>query len=840
MARPESAWSRIASTHSIPRYRQNSYLESDDDTVRGSEVEDHTGFHQIPVIPVHSSNRPSPCEPLNPAPLSRSYVPPLSTDYGDVLVDSTPISRFFNGERAERRERESVNDGVVDFNGVGPTERIQFEGLVAANTDDVTVEARSLLNQWMNSPGLGVTDDLTDGILGSGSAAPDLIQRLGRAQARHQARDAINDVAGRRTKITDEVLAPWTERNDDRHDLARERREVMTMQRRSEMMRKIDDKRAKAAEERVRRDAEQEKTRREIERVRIQKDMAERIRKETMDRTTRRVEEHIAVDERRKVAASQRAKDRAEHEEEVRRVVDLKFSQIEAKGKTEREKDEKRKAAREQRAAKADEMFTLQKLKSLKRHFSGWKDLCLCGQYEMAKLQVVWRWRRINESLSRWKAAVRHRVSKREAERVERELKRQQQLIMRAVKHDRLTALNKALLAWQIGSKLSREETETARRHAERAKKMQQLLSKMQNDHNSLDPDDQMASNNVEAPSLSHFTSSHDTAESGIPSLPVAAKQHGYSTTTPSQPVSGRSSPSRMSYSSSRKSQAVRTAKDLQLLAQMEQREVERKHRREALEDLKRQREAEVKQKQMEDEKRKQDAVLEEKRRAVEQKREEKRLAQLAEEQKAAAKVKMASLLAQASRHHSMALLKYRGIFPWKKFIANLQVLKEQADTFTTIQALRLPFKMWLFALEARRRQREDAATRFRDTTLLKLVMQEWKSSVASQQDLLVHAQAMSSKGLLQQFFVCWKEELVAKQNERQRIDEEMQTKADAFVKQCLPRRYFGEWRQGVVKSKEKKWRQYRRTVLLDRAKELLIHSKLSNTSSDAMDVYIP
>ncbi|TPX42017.1 hypothetical protein SeMB42_g05307, partial [Synchytrium endobioticum] len=496
--------------HPRPLYRSSSYLDSDDDTLHeaASIISDsssgpsrtradwtqllNTGTHRAPPI----------AGPLAPGPRPRPYadppaVPPPCLGPSHVHADITvldhplPPSRFFSAERAEQRQQQGIRDGLIDLHGIGPTERIKFEALIAANTDDVTIEARSLLQQWMDNPGIGAPDDVMDDGLSmpdpSGSAAADLMQRLNRAQARHQARDVVHDAAGRRRKSTDvDVIQPNAEcsQDENRHSLARERREVLAMQRRAETMRRIEEKRVKAAAERAKRDAEQERARIDLERVRFQRDMAERTRKEAMDRSGKVLEAHIAVDERRKVAAEQRANEKAEHEAGLRRIVDQEFAQMEARKRLELARDGQLAAEREQRAARADELFTLQKMKCLKRHLAAWRDASRRGHDEISRMQVIWTWRRRNASWCMWRQTMARRVARREAERVERELQRAQQRMARAARHDRTATLSKALLALQIGSALARDERETARKHAERARKMQLLLAKMQAQRN--------------------------------------------------------------------------------------------------------------------------------------------------------------------------------------------------------------------------------------------------------------------------------------------------------------------------------------------------------------------
>ena len=82
--------------------------------------------------------------------------------------------------------------------------------------------------------------------------------------------------------------------------------------------------------------------------------------------------------------------------------------------------------------------------------------------------------------------------------------------------------------------------------------------------------------------------------------------------------------------------------------------------------------------------------------------------------------------IAKACSHYSIAQLKWRGLLPWKRFVADVKVRYRKADQMREMVLTKKAWTRWLDRTLKRQRERESVALSHYETVLLRSVLAAW------------------------------------------------------------------------------------------------------------------
>ncbi|KAJ3178733.1 hypothetical protein HK101_010105 [Irineochytrium annulatum] len=604
-------------------------------------------------------------------------------------------------------------------------ERLRVESMIAEGSDEVLMEARSLLRRWVeDNDGCGVVDgdECIEGI--AGGIEDDVSARVGvglfdlegkgrmaDGDGRKRVRGIVVD-AVRRSVVGDavsaasdvamngggrmfEVVRDPKAVMDARQRAARERRDCVERQRREELERKVAERAAKMAEERRAKEVDMQRMRGEVEnRWRADKAMKDARREigEMVGERKARI-----VDECLKMAEGVRM-------ELIDEACAIKSADLR------RKEDEVKERKRAIVIAKVNELYTIKSLKRIRAYFTAWQTLVHSERQKLTSFRVVSNWRALNRGWIRWVIKRKQHEGRRHAEQVAHAIKKDNEHLLRAARYHRATTLSKCVVAWSAWAKLQRDTRLIRRQHEDRAKKMREFLETIERvaerKENELaarvDAIGKEVGEVVEGESKGNGKKAtfKDVLEGVVPeevdvaAVSAAPAAEGPTSIAPAVfvPVSrGTDSetgiqPKKVTIKEPSKPsrKPIRSSRDQELIHQMEKRNAERLERKTALEQKRKEKQEAIEAEKIEQERLKAEAEVAERRRYLEQKMEEQRLAKERwKEERAATSV--ADAIARLGALKS-ALVEWREEtkLAIRDRLAKERVLEKKADGFAS------------------------------------------------------------------------------------------------------------------------------------------------------------
>ncbi|KAJ3185005.1 hypothetical protein HDU87_002571 [Geranomyces variabilis] len=806
---------------------------------------------------VHLDDSPPPSPPRRLCIRRPSLATTTSTTTAEWSDEPHDQSNYFSADRHHARVSAQAwaapgnNSGKEAWNA---TEALVFENIVAESTDEVMIEARALLTNWMsNVETNGAGDDASGPIRGHLHEDDDLENRLCAATQRGQVKEIVEDAlqfgAGKTAYLA--VRPPSTDAaattTKARHALAQERRENARRARADEVERRIALKQAKALEGLQKKKEIRARNPAALDPNAWKMDVAVRAARAAIDEElARKREAQISVrqkevqkltdsvvdEEYSRIRSSSRAGNRVRPTPSACATpipptidedpapapagpteVDIKFlAAVEDEARRAKERREEATRVKLEKAhARAEALYSIARLKTLKAHVSAWHKR-VCDQKDvMEELQVASRWRLLNRAMQVWADARRRRESHRAAAEVARQLKHAQETALRAVRFHRATLLSKAFVGWTAWTRIEQETRRTRIQHEERAARMKEVLSRLTKKQELIEHVNEKRVQGI----LVEATDARNPTVEG----PQNHVQPTEQTTAPPTAVSTddkdpETAPTAVEPEQpkvERKARGpLRTARDQQLITEMEKRQQERQERRAALQAAREQHQKELA-----------EAKAREEAEAIQRQHDEK--IRLRNERKAleaahqAARAAAQALAAKIDTFRAKWIL--HGVLgAWIEF---RRVEERRAEAFWTAKWGRA----WGAAWRARCEAREDVAIMHWTTAARIKFWTIWQTARRRSTSRKIRAEEHCVK-LARRFWLAkWRAAYVQVSTRRIAKEAASCARADVLAQRLVPKRYFRDWRAYVLAEKERKWREYRKQVLRDRVKEILHNS---------------
>ncbi|KNC99598.1 uncharacterized protein SPPG_09237 [Spizellomyces punctatus DAOM BR117] len=738
------------------------------------------------------------------------------------------------------------------------------------NEDDVMIEARALLTQWVSNPAPPEpSDDASNRIklnLNLG-AFMSLEEKLCGASDRKAVREVVEEVVGygdiRGSALYSRThqgsISPYSRHSETqtRHALARERREQHHKHRIQALERQIESKQQKLLSSLRQKHVERARPKHsKIDQWKM--DIALRAARAALDEDMgrkrsdkpygprnedfERARELVVDEEYAKMRTTADVPTISDVETGKVKVEKTDLNDSEAQLKTESQKeDEKRRneiieRKLAQSRARADELFSVRRLKALKVHFSSWCALVTTYRKQVQQFQVITTWRHLNRSFATWRKLKQSCIAKREAQALQEALQKSHENQLKAVRFQRSTILSKVVLAWLGWTRLQREAKRLRRQHEERAKRMKEALERLERRQRveaeieerrvgkvlerldastsgeSLSNDDSKDMNAIIDGEDVNKGPATNVEEPKAPTpAPTEENKVACASTlndSPKQSTIRRKAPS------PQKPRRIRTAQDQKWIAEMEKRDAERRDRRQQLEQRRKERQEALEAKK----------AAEAEAKAL-QEAEERRI--LIESRKAAEKA-LAEQLAEQRRVNALACtfsrkrLLRKGLKCLKTFVGAVRRNEEASLGFW----VRCLFKGWIQRFRERWEEREIMASKLWDQRAVKSGWDRWKEAYQTHKCHTSDACKHHKHHVILSTFQTWRRKALTTSQTREAHERALNAKADQLMKRILPRRCLRLWKEFVAEQKEQRWREFRKQVLRERVKEILHHSR--------------
>ncbi|KAJ3242473.1 hypothetical protein HDU81_003180 [Chytriomyces hyalinus] len=720
---------------------------------------------------------------------------------------------LFSGDRYEARR--SIEPSVTETQNEFRIDAIAFETLVAENSDDVMIEARSLLRQWIENEPVSVEDDVSNRV-SMREPEPLINHLLATDEEASNMRRRLHEIVGCEQPTPQKVVstmlpkpaASQTRRTsmDTRQSLAKHRRELAELQRLSNLESKIDLRHHSARQN-------------DCERV-ASENTCHRMEKWELD-VTRKVEEKESkiLIERERIQTQKERESLVEAKKEQKRLEDQAKYDAELARRKYEEKERKRSIG----LAKAEELFVLKCLRTVG------------------------------------------------AEQLAAAMKKNHENHVKADRHFRITTISKVYLAWHTWHKIEMENKKLLQRHQERSQKMKEFLVALEKDVSEARREKKCelscsSPTKIQASEVSHPTPHVTVSSTGVfcesnasllkirrtklkeisfknESRPQGAKpddpasRHAtprlaaphHATAYPAAPPPPVAPAAEQTTSLKEavqpltvKKAKIKSLKAPDILEQMKQREVERLERKNAAEEKRKAREAEIRAEKEAVEQQKRDAEEAERKRFMSQKLEKRRLAKLAEDEKLKEKEKRLLSLAKANAHNQKRLTKTQGILPWKILVTLHKQDEQLAVTFRQKWDMRDPLLQWRRKLELKRQQREHAAKCLYDQKQALNAWNVFRSRFIAQTELEKKAALFNDHQLRKQVLGSWRQKTKESIFDKLQAEREKEIAADKLAMRLMPKRILRKWFAITREIKEERWREWRRQQLRSRIKEML------------------
>ncbi|KAJ3148722.1 hypothetical protein HDU89_004572 [Geranomyces variabilis] len=767
-------------------------------------------------------------------------------------------SNYFSADRHHARvsaqawAAPGIDSGKEAWNA---TEALVFENIVAESTDEVMIEARALLRNWMSSVETnGAGDDASGPIRGRLHEDDDLESPLCAATQRGQVKEIVEDAlqfgAGKTAHLA--VRRPSADAaattTKARHALAQERRENARRARADEVERRIALKQAKALQELQKKKEIRARNPAALDSNAWKMDVAVRAARAAIDeelarkrealisarqKEVQKLTDSVVDEEYTQIRSSSRAGNGMKPTPSVCATpipaaipedpvpapagpteVDIKFqAAVEEEARRAKERREEAKRLKLEKAhARAEALYSIARLKTLKAHVSAWHKR-VCDQKDvMEELQVASRWRLLNRTMQAW-ADARRRPARiyRAAAEVARQLKHAQETALRAVRFHRATLLSKAFVGWTAWTRIEQETRRTRIQHEERAARMKEVLSRLTKKQELIE---HVNEKRVQAILVEATEAPGPTVElaegHAQPTEPTTASTIAVSTDNKDAEKAQAVAEPEPSKVKRKPRGPYRTARDQQLITEMEKRQQERQERRAALQAAREQHQKELA-----------EAKAREEAEAIQREHDEK--IRLRNERKAleaahqAARAAAQALAAKIDAFRAKWIL--HGVLgAWIIFRRGEE---SRADAFWTAKWARA----WCSAWRARCEAREEAATVHWTTAARIKFWTIWQKARRRSEARKISAEERCVK-LARRFWLSkWRAAYMQASTRRIAREAVADARADVLAQRLVPKRYFRDWRAYVLAEKERKWREYRKQVLRDRVKEILHNS---------------
>jgi hypothetical protein len=252
-----------------------------------------------------------------------------------------------------------------------------------------------------------------------------------------------------------------------RQQLVRERRENAERIRRSELEKKIQEKqmklKAEASHEERRKKEITEKWKAEVElkqmqleveemveshRMHQQRSRAGSVRKSAKQVTEPVVDAKLTIPKRTRRNSAIKNNTLAPSTSQYPHLID---------SETQKHHRQEREAKLARGLLKSEELYSLHLLKSLRSHFSAWRDIVLTQRLQCNNMRNIIDWKLKNRLFGIWRAQKRKREGLRFAEEQSREMRKQHEKWMKAERYHSKTLLSKTFIGWVAWVKMERE-----------------------------------------------------------------------------------------------------------------------------------------------------------------------------------------------------------------------------------------------------------------------------------------------------------------------------------------------------------------------------------------------
>ncbi|KAJ3398269.1 hypothetical protein CcCBS67573_g08122 [Chytriomyces confervae] len=736
---------------------------------------------------------------------------------------------LFSGDRYEARR--SIEPSVTEAQSEFRIDAMAFETLVAENSDDVMIEARSLLRQWIENEPVSIDDDVSSRV--SMREPEALVGHLMLTDEETSTmRRRLHEIVGCEQPTTQKTVstmlpkpaASQTRRTsmDTRQSLAKHRRELAELQRLSNLETKID-----------------------LRHHSIRQNDSERISSENtchrMEKWESEVTRKAEEKESKMLIDRDRIQTRKERESLLEAKKEQKRLEDQAKYDAElaRRKYEEKERKRSIGLAKAEEFVA--------RSSNGQEN-------ESPECHGIAGMEVIESHLGRMEDCSKEKRGAK-AEQLAAAMKKNHENQVKADRHFRITTISKVYLAWHTWHKIEMENKKLLQRHQERSQKMKDFLVALEKDVCEARREKKCEPSSTAPTIISPSDISRSTQQStplakevsceSSPSLlkirrtklkeisfkseanpqvikPDLTAPH-HVTTHPVAPAAEQTTPLKETVQSlAPKKAKIKSLKPPDILEQMKQRESERLERKNAAEEKRKAREAEIRAEKEAVEQQKRDAEEAERKRFMNQKLEERRLAKLAEDEKLKEKEKRLLSLAKANAHNQKRLAKAQGILPWKILVTLHKQDEQLAANFRRKWDMRDPLLQWRRKLDIKWQKTEHAAKCLYDQKQTVNMWTIFRSRFTAQTELKKTAVLFSDHQRRKQVLGSWRQKTKESIFGRLQAEREKEIAADKLAMRLMPKRILRKWFAITREIKEERWREWRRQQLRSRIKEML------------------
>ncbi|KAJ3230527.1 hypothetical protein HDU78_008279 [Chytriomyces hyalinus] len=827
-------------------WRSAAFAESHNETPHGHDYDD---AHQD-IYPQTALNLRPPSAATTPAHGTTSTEYLLEQLRGQKPLHTPAYSSvtgkpLFSGDRYEARR--SIEPSDTETQSEFRIDAMAFEMLVAENSDDVMIEARSLLRQWIENEPVSIDDDVSRRV--SMREPEALVGHLMLTDEETSTmRRRLHEIVGCEQPTAQKTVstmlpkpaASQTRRTsmDTRQSLAKHRRELAELQRLSNLETKID-----------------------LRHHSMRQNDSERISSENtchrMEKWESEVTRKAEEKESKMLIDQDRIQTRKERESLLEAKKEQKRLEDQAKYDAElaRRKYEEKERKRSVGLAKAEELFILKCLRTVGPFFSAWRGKAMVKKMNLQSVTALREWKSLNRTWVAWKTARRKKEGRRQAEQLAAAMKKNHENQVKADRHFRITTISKVYLAWHTWHKIEMENKKLLQRHQERSQKMKDFLVALEKDVCEARREKKCEPSSTAPTIVSPSNISRSTQQSTPLAKEVSCESSAsllkirrtklkeisfkseanpqvikpditaphHVTTHPVAPAAEQTTPLKETVQSlAPKKVKIKSLKAPDILEQMKQRESERLERKNAAEEKRKAREAEIRAEKEAVEQQKRDAEEAERKRFMNQKLEERRLAKLAEDEKLKEKEKRLLSLAKANAHNQKRLAKARGILPWKILVTLHKQDEQLAANFRRKWDMRDPLLQWRRKLDLKWQKSEHAAQCLYDQKQIVNMWTIFRSRFTAQTELEKTAVLFSDHQRRKQVLGSWRQKTKESIFGRLQAEREKEIAADKLAMRLMPKRILRKWFAITREIKEERWREWRRQQLRSRIKEML------------------
>lgn len=285
-----------------------------------------------------------------------------------------------------------------------------------------------------------------------------------------------------------------------------------------------------------------------------------------------------------------------------------------------------------------------------------------------------------------------------------------------------------------------------------------------------------------------------------------------------------------------KKSVLHRTKQDVAFIKAMQKREEERRKRKAEAEKRKLERQYEAEQRQQEEERRKRKAEEEKRMQEIERQQELRRIQEEESKQQREMKERMLNNLRIARQYYEQrGLIYYRSICGWRKRMQLHAERELKADTKFQHSVLSLTLHKWRDGLTMKRQEKVKIADQWFAQHACKRALDQWQAQFWESRSRTVELAVMLRKFIEGRTLYRWHSIHRRRLESTMERERRLEQRAEGFAGRHSQIAYLALWRRHCKERKEQKWRQYRAERLRQRAKELLVHSRLQTPLTDML-----